>query len=59
MLKLLDAAAHEEALDVLDDPITKIARVIVDPNQPMDMSKLSESEFDELERLLAKARPRM
>jgi hypothetical protein len=53
MLKILD----EEALDVLDDPITKIAHVIVNPNQPMDLSKLSESEFDALERLLSKARP--
>lgn len=68
MLKILDAPgkagperplSHEKALNVLDDPITKIVRVIVDPNQPMDLSKLSESEFDELERLLSKARPGM
>jgi hypothetical protein len=65
MLKILDAPgkagperplSHEEALDLLDQTPTKIVRTIVDPNQPMDLSKLSESEFDELERLLSKAR---
>jgi hypothetical protein len=67
MLKILDAPAkagperlsHEEALDLLGDPQVKIVRAIVDPNQPMDMSQLSESEIDELERLLAKARTGM
>jgi hypothetical protein len=65
ILKILDAPgkagperplSHEEALDLLDQTPTKIVRVIVDPNQPMDLSRLSESESDELERLLSKAR---
>src|SRR4029453_17780272 len=65
ILKILDAPgkagperplSHEKALELLDQTPTKIVRVIVDPNQPMDLSKLSESEFDELERLLSKAR---
>jgi Family of unknown function (DUF5681) len=53
MLKTLDAPGTAE---LLDQTVTKIAHVIVDPGQPMDTSKLSESEFDELERLLSKAR---
>ena len=34
----------------------KIYRVIVDPNQPKDLSKLTDTEIDALERLLSKAR---
>jgi len=36
--------------------IHKIERIIVDPNQPNDLTKLTEKETDELKRLLAKAR---
>jgi uncharacterized protein DUF5681 len=56
MLKILDAPGTAE---LLDQTVTKIAHVIVDPGQPIDTSKLSESEFDELERLLSKARTGM
>jgi Family of unknown function (DUF5681) len=56
MLKILDAPGTAE---LLDQTVTKIVTTIIDPGQPMDTSKLSESEFDELERLLSKARTGM
>jgi hypothetical protein len=48
--------SHEEALDALDQAPTKIVRTIVDPNQETDLSRLTEPEKSELERLLSKAR---
>jgi hypothetical protein len=48
--------SHEEALEALDRGPTKIMRIIVDPNQETDLSQLTESEVDDLERLLSKAR---
>jgi Family of unknown function (DUF5681) len=72
MLKMVDAEgpandrqawlSHEEALEALEaleaqyETPPKIIRTIVDPNQETDLSRLSESELTELEKLLTKAK---
>ncbi len=52
---ILQAMSEIAAADSERTPM-KIYRFIVDPNQPTDLGKLTETEVDELERLLSKAR---
>jgi Family of unknown function (DUF5681) len=54
-LKMVLQAMNETAAADRDGAPRKIYRIIVDPNQPRDLSKLTESEVDELETLLSKA----
>lgn len=55
-LKMVLQAMTEFAAADSEGTPRKIYRVIVDPNQSRDLSKLTETEVDELERLLSKAR---
>ena len=55
-LKMVLQAMSEIAAADGEGTPRKIYRIIVDPNQPRDPSKLTETEVDELERLLSKAR---
>jgi len=55
-LKMILQAMSETAAADREGAPTKICRIIVDPNQPRDLSKLTGTEVDELERLLSKAR---
>ena len=52
---ILQAMSETAAADSKEAP-TKICRTIVDPNQPTDLSKLTGTEVNELERLLSKTR---
>jgi len=55
-LKMVLQAMNEITAADSDGAPRKIYRVIVDPNQPKDLSKLTDTEIDALERLLSKAR---
>jgi Family of unknown function (DUF5681) len=55
-LKMVLQARNEIAADESWKAPQKIMRIIVDPNQPTDLSKLTEAEVEELARLLSIAR---
>jgi hypothetical protein len=46
---------QDPAHPIAAEPIHKITRVIVDPGQPTDLTKLTDEEREQFERLLEKA----
>jgi hypothetical protein len=55
-LKIVLQAMNEIAAADRQSTPMKIYRTIVNPNQPTDLSKFTDTELEEFERLLAKAR---